>query len=78
MDLDLDMLKVGSMLDLVEFVYTEGGIQRVPKLREMVFRYVVAKIRILRQDERTKVIIKENAQLGVDLVYAMSDIGDWT
>ena len=78
MNLNLDMPKVGSMLDLVEFVYTEDGVQGVPKLREMIFRYVAAKIGILRQDERMKLVMEKNAQLGADLVYAMSDIGNWT
>lgn len=76
--LELDLAKANDVLDLVYFVYTEDGVQRVADLQDVVLLYVTANIRIFRQDDRFRLMIEEIGQLGVDLVYKLTSTGDWT
>ena len=75
--LDLNVLPVSDVLDLVDFVYTEEGVQGVPKLKDIVLSYIAAKLGICRQDERLKSIMEKHWQLGADLVYTLSGTGNW-
>lgn len=77
-NLEFDLSKVNALLDLVQLVYTEDGVQEIADLKHMVLLYVAAKIGILRQDDRLRAMMQDIGQLGADLVYTMSGVGDWS
>ena len=69
----LKQANTNDILDLLYYVYNEDGADDVPEIRELTLLFVVARMTVLREDERLKLIIIENGQLGADLVYKMSE-----
>ena len=69
----LKKANTNDILDLLYYVYNEDGVDDVLELREMTLLFAVAKIATLQQDERLKLMMIENGQLGADLVYELSE-----
>lgn len=73
-DFDFDATNVDIILDLLDYVYMENGVEGVPELRQMVLLYVAAKLADIKQNDRFKRKLREVGDLGTDLLEALLEI----
>ena len=76
-DAKIEPQEIDSILDLVEYVYLEEGVQGIPQLKEIVLFFTAAKLNVLRQDPRFRCMLEAIGSLGADIVYEISKSRNW-
>ena len=76
-NLEIKPQKIDNVLNLVEYVYLEEGVQGIPELREIVLLFTTAKLNVLRQDPRFRCMLEAIGTLGADIVYEIAEARNW-
>ncbi|CAF9917527.1 MAG: hypothetical protein GOMPHAMPRED_001293 [Gomphillus americanus] len=76
-NLSIEPQQIDSVLDLVEYVYSEEGVQGIPELKEIVLLFTTAKLNVLQKDPRLRLMLEANGTLGADVIHEISAKRNW-